>query len=176
MRNFVLCFLQIGIQFGQGTVLRNGVIMVERTERVILTNLCMIQNGTKVLVEEKVGKGADGIIFPGGHVEEHEPIVDAVIREMQEETGLTIEHPRLCGVKEWINEDGSRYVVFLFKADRFTGELTSSAEGRVFWLEKCEVLKANWIWHMDGLMRIMADGDYTELFLDAANDWKPILK
>ena len=34
---------------------------MERTERVILTNLCMIQNGTKVLVEEKVGKGADGI-------------------------------------------------------------------------------------------------------------------
>ena len=40
---------------------------MERTERVILTNLCMIRDGTKVLVEEKVGKGADGIIFPGGH-------------------------------------------------------------------------------------------------------------
>ena len=117
---------------------------MERTERVILTNLCMIQNGTKVLVEEKVGKGADGIIFPGGHVEEHEPIVDAVIREMKEETGLTIEHPQLCGVKEWINEDGSRYVVFLFKADQFSGDLASSAEGRVFWLEKEDVLKTNW--------------------------------
>ena len=61
---------------------------MERTERVILTNLCMIRNGTKVLVEEKVGKDAGGIIFPGGHVEEHEPVVDAVIREMKEETGL----------------------------------------------------------------------------------------
>lgn len=149
---------------------------MERTERVILTNLCMIRDGTKVLVEEKVGKGADGIIFPGGHVEEHEPIVDAVIREMKEETGLTIEHPQLCGVKEWINEDGSRYVVFLFKANQFSGELVSSAEGRVFWVEKDEVLKTNWIWHMDGLMRIMADSEYTELYLDAADDWKPVLK
>ena len=96
---------------------------MERTERVILTNLCMIRSGSKVLVEDKVGKGANGIIFPGGHVEEHEPIVDAVIREMKEETGLTIQAPRLCGVKEWINEDGSRYVVFLFKADH----LSSSA-------------------------------------------------
>ena len=149
---------------------------MERTERVILTNLCMICDGTKVLVEEKVGKGADGIIFPGGHVEPHEPIVDAVIREMREETGLTVESPTLCGVKDWINGDGSRYLVFLFRADRFAGRLESSAEGRVFWMEKDEVLKSNWIWHMDGLMRIMADGAFSELFLDAADGWKPLLK
>ena len=149
---------------------------MEHTEQVILTNLCMISSGSKVLVEEKVSNWANGIIFPGGHVKPHEPIVDSVIREMKEETGLTIEHPKLCGVKEWINEDGSRYMVFLFTADRFTGELTSSAEGKVFWMEKDDVLKSNWIWHMDGLLKIMADGEYTELFLDAADDWKPILK
>ena len=149
---------------------------MEKAERVILTNLCMIRSGRRVLVEEKTGRDAGGIIFPGGHVEAQEPIVDAVIREMKEETGLTIEKPRLCGVKEWINEDGSRYVVFLFTADRFSGELASSEEGRVFWMDRDEVLKSNWIWHMDGLMRIMADGEYTELFLDAAEDWKPVLK
>ena len=149
---------------------------MERTEAVILTNMCMIEDGSKVLVEEKRGKGVDGIIFPGGHVENNEPIVDSVIREMKEETGLTIMNPRLCGVKDWINEDGSRYVVFLFGADKFAGELTSSAEGRVFWLEKSDVLKTNWIWHMDGLMRIMADGMYAEMFLDAADGWKPVLK
>lgn len=149
---------------------------MERTERVILTNLCMIQDGTKVLVKEKVGEGAGGVFFPGGHVEEHESVVDSVIREMKEETGLSIERPRLCGVKDWINEDDSRYVVFLFRADRFSGELASSEEGRVFWLEKDEVLRTRWIWHMDGLMRIMADGEFSELFLDRADDWKPVLK
>lgn len=149
---------------------------MEHTERVTLTNMCMICDGSRVLVEEKVGGSAGGVTFPGGHVEEHEPIVDSVIREMKEETGLTVEGPRLCGLKEWINEDGSRYVVFLFRADRFSGELTSSDEGRVFWVERDEVLKTNWIWHMDGLMRIMADGAYAELYLDAADDWKPVLK
>ena len=149
---------------------------MERAEKVILTNLCMIQDGTKVLVQDKVGKGADGIIFPGGHVEEHEAVVDSVIREMKEETGLTIENPKLCGIKEWVNEDGTRYIVFLFKTDKFSGELTSSEEGRVFWLEREEVLKSNWIWQMDSLLRIMADGEYTELFFDPADDWKPVLK
>ena len=149
---------------------------MERTERVILTNLCMICDGTRVLVEEKVGRDAGGIIFPGGHVEPGEPVTDSVIREMKEETGLTIESPKLCGVKEWINGDGSRYVVFLFRADRFSGELTSSAEGRVFWVEKEDVLKTDWIWHMDALMQIMSEGEFTELFLDAADGWNPVLK
>ena len=148
---------------------------MDRPEKVILTNMCMIQNGSRVLVEDKVSRWANGIIFPGGHVEEHEPIVDSVIREMKEETGLTIENPQLCGIKEWINGDGSRYIVFLFKTDRFSGELVSSEEGKVFWAEREEVLRMNWIWNMDGIMRVMEDSP-AELFLDAADDWKPMLK
>ena len=149
---------------------------MDKPEQVILTNMCMIQDGSKVLVEDKRSIWADGIIFPGGHVEEHEPIVDSVIREVREETGLTIEKPQLCGIKEWINEDGSRYVVFLFKAVHFSGELASSSEGRVFWMEKKDVLQSNWIWHMDGLLKIMAEGEFAELYLDKENDWKPVLK
>ena len=38
------------------------------------------------------------------------------------------------------------------------------------------VLRNDGIWHMDGLMRIMADGEFTELYPDAADDWKPVLK
>ena len=149
---------------------------MERTEQVTLTNLCMIVNGSKILVQDKVGGDEGGIILPGGHVEKHEPVVDSVIREMKEETGLDIRNPRLCGIKEWINEDGSRYVVFLFRAEEFSGELVSSEEGRVFWMEKEDVLKSRWIWHMDCLMKIIADGEFTELYLDSADDWKPVLK
>ena len=45
---------------------------MERTERVILTNMCMLRDGSKVLVEEKVIGDTKGIIFPGGHVESGE--------------------------------------------------------------------------------------------------------
>ena len=67
-------------------------------------------------------------------------------------------------------------MVFLFTADQFSGDLVSSEEGRVFWLEVDEVLKTNWIWHMDSLLQILVDGKYAELFLDAADDWKAVLK
>ena len=149
---------------------------MEKPERVILTNMCMIQDGSKVLVEDKRSKWGSGIVFPGGHVEEHEPIVDSVIREMKEETGLTIEHPQLCGIKEWINEDGSRYIVFLFRTDRFSGELVSSDEGRVFWAEKEDVLRMEWIWNLDGIMRVFEEKGPSEVFLDTADNWKQILK
>ncbi len=149
---------------------------MDRSERVELAVLCLIKDGDRVLLQNRVKKDWQGYTLPGGHVECGESFVDAVIREMKEETGLTIEKPSLCGIKEWINEDGSRYIVFLFRADRFSGELVSSEEGRVFWMEKEDVLKSHWIWHMDGLLRIMADGEFAELYLDAADDWKPVLK
>ena len=138
--------------------------------------MCMIQNGSKVLVEDKIGKNIRGIIFPGGHVEEHEPIVDSVIREIKEETGLSIEAPKLCGVKNWIDDDGTRYIVFLFKTDKFSGTLKSSVEGEVFWVEIDEVLKLPWIWGMDSLMKVFVDGEYSEFFMNAKDDWKSVLK
>ncbi len=137
---------------------------MERTEQVILTNMCMIQRGSEVLVEDKVSRWGSGIIFPGGHVEEHEPVVDSVIREMKEETGLTIENPVPCGFKDWINEDGSRYLVLLYKTDRFSGELRSSEEGRVFWTTREEFERLPVIWNMREILQILDADAYSEFF------------
>ena len=84
---------------------------------VSLTNMCMIRNGDQVLVQDRKDPDWPGITFPGGHVESGESFCASVIREVYEETGLTIENPRLCGVKEWENEDGSRYMVLLYKTE-----------------------------------------------------------
>lgn len=149
---------------------------MERTETVILTNMCMVYDGNKVLVEEKVGKDYKGIIFPGGHIEKNEPIVDSVIREIYEETGLTIENPKLCGVKDWITEDGERYIVFLFKTNHYFGELKSSNEGEVFWTDIDTIMDLPTMWHMDDMLRIFVKEEFAEMFLDDKNDWKAILK
>lgn len=66
-----------------------------RTETVILTNMCMIYDGDMILVQNKTDPEWGGVTFPGGHVEKGEAFTDAVIREVFEETGLTIRSPRL---------------------------------------------------------------------------------
>ena len=80
---------------------------MSRASLVELTNLCVICDGSRVLVQDKIGCG---VVFPGGHVEPGESMLASVIREMREETGLTIEHPVLCGIKAWMREDGTRFI------------------------------------------------------------------
>ena len=125
---------------------------MSRKSEIELTNMCLICDGNKVLVQEKVG--TKGLVFPGGHVEEGESLLESVVREMKEETGLTIENPKICGFKDWIQEDGTRYVVLLYKTDKFTGELKSSDEGRVFWIDRADIDRANLIWNMKELLEI----------------------
>ena len=149
---------------------------MERTEKVILTNMCIVYDGTKILVQEKVGSSFKGITFPGGHVDENEPIVDSVIREIKEETGLVIKSPELCGVKNWLEEDGTRYMVFLFKTNRFSGNLQSSEEGQVFWTEASEARNLSTMWHFEEMLKLANSGDYSEIFLDPNDNWNPVLK
>ena len=94
---------------------------MKRSEPVELMNMCVLRRGSKVLVQDRTDSNWPGVAFPGGHVEKGESFTDAVIREVQEETGLTISSPRLCGIKDWC-EDGVRHVVLLYRAEQFTGE------------------------------------------------------
>lgn len=73
-----------------------------KLELVELTNMCMIQDMStnRVLVQVREKKDWDGISFPGGHVEFGESVVQSVIREVQEETGLTVENLKPCGLKD----------------------------------------------------------------------------
>ena len=108
-----------------------------RTEQAIFTNLCMVyDHAGNILVQDRKNPDWPGVTFPGGHVEPGESFVEAVIREVWEETGLTIENPILCGSKQFQTKEGARYVVFFYKTDRFSGELKSSDEGEVFWIPR----------------------------------------
>ena len=105
-------------------------------ERAELTCACMVEDGKgNVLVQERIDPKWPGIAFPGGHVETGESFAAAVIREMEEETGLHIRNPRLCGVKHWQTESG-RYIVFFYLAKDYSGELRDCEEGRNFWVPK----------------------------------------
>jgi 8-oxo-dGTP diphosphatase len=134
-------------------------------------------NSGNVLVEEKVGKDYKGLIFPGGHIENEEPIVDSVIREIYEETGLTISNLELCGVKDWITDEGIRYIVFLYKTGTYSGNVRSSSEGRVFWMSLDELKSKEPFWHMDKMLDLFCGSCYSELFLEGEHDNRlPVLK
>ena len=110
---------------------------MSRMENCILTNMCMICDGNKVLVQDRKNSNWPGITFPGGHVKPEESFVESVIREVKEETNLDIAQVKLCGVKQWTSKsEDYRYLVFFFRTDTFSGTLKSSDEGEVFWIEK----------------------------------------
>ena len=92
---------------------------MKRTENVELTVLCLIRRGNEYLLQDRIKKDWRGFTLPGGHVEPGESLVDSVVREMQEETGLTIRHPKLIGSKSWMQKNGSRklrgYTPFLLR-------------------------------------------------------------
>lgn len=148
-----------------------------RTEVVSIMNMCMVFDGTKVLIQEKIDEDYSGITFPGGHVEKGESFTDAVIREVYEETGLKISSPMLCGIKDWSNADGTRYMVLFYKTDKFEGTLASSDEGEVRWIELEEMNKMNLADGMDKMLEVFLDEKISEYFFYKENgEWREELK
>lgn len=136
---------------------------MKRSETAVLMNLCMVCSGEKVLVLERSKRDWPGVTFPGGHVENGESFTDAVVREVREETGLTVSAPQLCGIEDWC-EDGVRYMVLLYRADRFTGQLQSSEEGKVWW-EPLSALPSLRLSHdMDKILRVFLEDELSEFF------------
>ena len=109
-------------------------------EQVTFTNMCMIENEKgEVLMQNRV-LSWKGFAFPGGHVEEGESFCEAVCREVWEETGLTIESPKLVGIKSFMEEEKNhRYVVLLYHTKTFSGALLDESlqiEGHLSWEKK----------------------------------------
>lgn len=140
-----------------------------RTEKVIMTNMCMVFSENRVLVQDKIDDDYSGITFPGGHVERGESFTDAVIREVWEETGLKISEPKLCGTKDWMKDEETRYIVLLYKTDKFEGIVTSSEEGDVFWLTLDEIKQRKLAYGMDKMLEVFLNDNISEYFFFEEN-------
>ncbi len=84
----------------------------------------------------------------GGKFEAGETPEECIKREVQEEAGLVIEHPRLHGLLMFPNFKGNDWYVFVFTATEFSGEMIDSPEGTLAWIND-EELTGLKLWESD---------------------------
>nr|MBQ6241649.1 8-oxo-dGTP diphosphatase [Lachnospiraceae bacterium] len=107
------------------------------------TTLCYIRRGDEYLMLHRVKKDHDlnhgkwvGI---GGKFEAGESPEDCLLREVREETGLTLTQYRFRGIITFVSDEWGTEYMHLFTADGFTGELTDTSEGILRWIPESEM-------------------------------------
>ena len=106
-----------------------------------LATLCYVEKDNQYLMLHRNKKQNDmheGLwVGLGGKFEEGESPEDCVIREVYEESGITISNPKLKGILTFPNDfNGEDWYVFLFTANEFSGSLKQSSEGSLAWVDK----------------------------------------
>src|SRR5215217_6701969 len=84
----------------------------------------------------------------GGKFESGESPEECVIREVSEESGLSIQNPKLCGLLMFPKFKGNDWYVVVFTATEFIGELMDSPEGKLEWIPDQKILSLN-LWESD---------------------------
>jgi len=106
-------------------------ILVDETRKQILLIKCIHPTGRKVWG------------FPGGHIRVGEKVIEALVREVSEETGYEVEAGRLLGVYDNIVREGSseeiiaHIVNIVYVAKIVSGSLDFSRDK--------EILDARWV-------------------------------
>lgn len=123
-----------------------------------LTTLCYIERDNKYLMMHRVKKendiNKDKWIGVGGHFEKDESPEECLLREVKEETGLTLTSYHFRGLITFISDQWNTEYMCLYTADGYEGELVSDcSEGTLEWVDKRQLKELN-LW----------EGDY--IFLD----------
>lgn len=143
--------------------------------KIELTNMVMVQNPEteEVLVQKRV-KNWCGISFPGGHVENGESFYDSAVREVKEETGLTVKNLKFCGIVHWHNtENDDKYIVMFYKTRDYSGELINETEeGEVFFTSLESLKDMDLSPNFDRYLPMFLTDTHSEIFCS----WNPKMK
>ena len=99
----------------------------------------------------------DKWIGVGGHFEAGESPEECLLREVKEETGLTLTSWKFRGLVTFTQKDYGTEYMCLYTAEGFTGELKDCDEGKLEWVKKTEIENLN-LWAGDKIfLRLMAE-------------------
>lgn len=127
-----------------------------------LTTLCYIRNEDSYLLLHRIKKendiNKDKWIGVGGHFEESESPEECLLREVKEETGLTLTSYKFHGIVTFVSDNDPVEYMCLYSADSFTGEIIECNEGKLEWIKKSDYLSLN-LWEGDPIfINLMESG------------------
>lgn len=122
------------------------------TEKSRLTTLCYLERDDQYLMLHRIVKkndvNKDKWIGVGGHFEEGESPEECLLREVKEETGLTLTSYRFRGLITFISDRWVPEYMCLYTADGFEGQVTACQEGTLEWVPKKDLDSLN-LWTGD---------------------------
>lgn len=127
-----------------------------------LTTLCYIEENDSYLMLHRTVKANDENhdkwIGVGGHFEGNESPEECLLREVKEETGLTLNDWSFRGIVTFVSDDHPAEYMHLFTSSNFTGKLCPCDEGDLEWVKKSEISSLN-LWEGDKIfLRLLAEG------------------
>ena len=116
------------------------------------TTLCHIERDGKYLMLHRTIKendlNNDKWIGIGGKFEDKESPEECNFRETLEETGLTLNSYKYCGIVTFVSDKWETEYMHIFHSDDFSGEVKECDEGTLCWVEIPEIYNLP-IWEGD---------------------------
>jgi 8-oxo-dGTP diphosphatase len=131
-------------------------------EKLKLTTLCYIEKDGSYLMLHRVKKkhdlNHDKWVGVGGKFEQDETPEECLLREVKEETGLTLTKYRFRGIVTFLSDEWEGEYMHLYTATEYTGELTECSEGNLEWVPKADIEKLR-LWEGDKIFFRLLDED-----------------
>ena len=130
---------------------------------MLQTTLCYIEKDGCYLMLHRISKkndmNKDKWIGVGGKFEHGEAPEECLMREVLEETGLTLNSYTFRGIITFCNTVCEPEYIYLYTSDNFSGNIKECNEGTLEWVPKCEINNLN-LWEGDKIMfRLLEERD-----------------
>ena len=128
------------------------------------TTLCYLERDGCYLMLHRIKKendlNRDKWIGIGGKFEEGESPENCLLREVREETGLTLGSWRYCGIVTFVSDEWGTEYMHLFHSEDFHGSLRECDEGSLEWIEKSALASLPDLWEGDRIfLRMMENNE-----------------